>query len=126
MGLLARGDPGWHTRDGQVCREVTVSEAELEPVVRAQPGLEPVIASSRLGKSSSQPQDAPEPAQTDRTTPPGYRWIMIIGCARVSTTEQNLGLSHHDLRPANHASVDVIDARYKPPLTDVAKSMRIG
>ena len=40
--------------------------------------------------------------------------------------EQNLGLSHHDLRPATDAWVDVTDARYKPPLTDVAKSMRIG
>ena len=31
---------------------------------------------------------------------------MIIGYARVSTTEQNLGLRHDDLKPAFDASVD--------------------
>ena len=31
---------------------------------------------------------------------------MIIGYARVSTTEQNLGLEHADLKPAFNASVD--------------------
>jgi DNA invertase Pin-like site-specific DNA recombinase len=31
---------------------------------------------------------------------------MIIGYARVSTTEQNLGLDHDDLKPAFDASVD--------------------
>jgi hypothetical protein len=31
---------------------------------------------------------------------------MIIGCARVSTTEQDLGLRHDDLKPAFDASVD--------------------
>jgi hypothetical protein len=31
---------------------------------------------------------------------------MIIGYARVSTTEQNLGLRHDDLKPAFEASVD--------------------
>jgi DNA invertase Pin-like site-specific DNA recombinase len=36
---------------------------------------------------------------------------MIIGYARVSTTEQNLGLDHDDLKPAFDASVDQTDAR---------------
>ena len=36
---------------------------------------------------------------------------MIIGYARVSTTEQNLGLQHDDLKPAFDASVDVTDVR---------------
>jgi hypothetical protein len=31
---------------------------------------------------------------------------MIIGYARVSTTEQNLGLRHDDVKPAFDASVD--------------------
>jgi hypothetical protein len=47
---------------------VTVSGADLKPVKGAEPGPEPVIASCRL-ESSSQPQDAPEPTQTDRITP---------------------------------------------------------
>ena len=36
---------------------------------------------------------------------------MIIGYARVSTTEQNLGLDHDDLKPAFDASVDSTDAQ---------------
>ena len=32
---------------------------------------------------------------------------MIIGYARVSTTEQNLGLQHDDVKPAADASDDV-------------------
>jgi hypothetical protein len=36
---------------------------------------------------------------------------MITGYERVSTTEQNLGLRHHELKPARDASVDVTDAR---------------
>jgi len=36
---------------------------------------------------------------------------MIIGYARVSTTEQNLGLRHDELKPAFDASVDQTDAR---------------
>jgi DNA invertase Pin-like site-specific DNA recombinase len=36
---------------------------------------------------------------------------MIIGYARVSTTEQNLGLRHGDLKRAFDASVDPTDAR---------------
>jgi hypothetical protein len=36
---------------------------------------------------------------------------MIIGHARVSTTEQNLGLRNDDLKPAFDASVDQTDAR---------------
>ena len=39
---------------------------------------------------------------------------MIIGYARVSTTEQNLGLDHDDLKPAFDASVDPIEARNHP------------
>jgi hypothetical protein len=31
---------------------------------------------------------------------------MTIGYARISTTEQNLGLDHDDLKPAFDASVD--------------------
>jgi hypothetical protein len=36
---------------------------------------------------------------------------MIIGYARVSTTEQNLGLRHDDVKPAFDASVDHTEAR---------------
>jgi DNA invertase Pin-like site-specific DNA recombinase len=36
---------------------------------------------------------------------------MIIGYARVSTTEQNLGLRYDDVKPAFDASVDQTDAR---------------
>jgi DNA invertase Pin-like site-specific DNA recombinase len=39
--------------------------------------------------------------------------MMIIGYARVSTTEQNLGLEHDDLKPAFDASVDQTDARLR-------------
>jgi hypothetical protein len=43
------------------------------------------------------------------------RWRMIISYARVSTTEQNLGFRHDELKPALDASVDhtveVTDAR---------------
>ena len=60
MGLLAQGDPGWHTRDGQVCSEVTVSEADLKPVWRAQPAKSPSSRRAVLA-SSSQPQDAQRP-----------------------------------------------------------------
>jgi hypothetical protein len=35
---------------------------------------------------------------------------MIIGCARVSTTEPNLGLRRDDLTPAFDASVDQTEA----------------
>jgi DNA invertase Pin-like site-specific DNA recombinase len=38
---------------------------------------------------------------------------MIIGYARVSTTEQNLGLDHDDLKPAFDASVDPTEARLR-------------
>ncbi len=34
------------------------------------------------------------------------RWRMIIGYARVATTEQNLGLRHDDRKAAFDASVD--------------------
>jgi DNA invertase Pin-like site-specific DNA recombinase len=40
---------------------------------------------------------------------------MIIGYARVSTTEQNLGLRHDDLKPAFDASVDPTEARKLVP-----------
>jgi len=36
---------------------------------------------------------------------------MIIGYARVSTTEQHLGLRHDELNPARDASVDPTEAR---------------
>jgi hypothetical protein len=36
---------------------------------------------------------------------------MIIGDAKVSTTEQNLALEHDNLKPAFDASVDPTDAR---------------
>jgi hypothetical protein len=36
---------------------------------------------------------------------------MNIGGARVSATEQNLGLQHDDLKPAFDASVDQTEAR---------------
>jgi hypothetical protein len=36
---------------------------------------------------------------------------MIIGYARVSTSEQNLGLQHADVKPAFDASVDPPEAR---------------
>jgi hypothetical protein len=35
----------------------------------------------------------------------------MIGYARVSTTEPNLGLRHDELKPAFDASVDQTDAR---------------
>jgi DNA invertase Pin-like site-specific DNA recombinase len=43
---------------------------------------------------------------------------MIIGYARVSATEQNLGLDRDDLKPAFDASVDSTGARKKASLTD--------
>ena len=39
------------------------------------------------------------------------RWRLIVGYARVSTTERNLVLDHDDLKPAFDASVDQADAR---------------
>jgi hypothetical protein len=39
------------------------------------------------------------------------RWRMIIGYARVSTTELNLGLRHDDVTPAFDAWVDPTEAR---------------
>jgi len=40
---------------------------------------------------------------------------MIIGYARVSTTERNLGLQHDELKPAFDASVDQTEARLPGP-----------
>ena len=37
------------------------------------------------------------------------RWRKIIGCARVSTTEQNLGLRHDDLKPTSTLRSDDTD-----------------
>ncbi len=45
-------------------------------------------------------------------------WRMIIGYARVSTTEQNLGLGHDDLKPAFDGSVDQTEARKGTTRTD--------
>jgi hypothetical protein len=36
---------------------------------------------------------------------------LIVGYARVSTTERNLGLRHDELKPAFDASVDPTEAR---------------
>jgi hypothetical protein len=36
---------------------------------------------------------------------------MIIGYARVSTTEQDFGLRHNELKPTRDASFDVTGAR---------------
>ena len=54
---------------------------------------------------------------------------MIIGYARVSTTEQNIRLDQDDLKPAIDASVDSTDARKKASLTDpyvISTRLRIG
>ena len=51
-----------------------------------------------------------ETAPTGFFTPGVGRWWMIIGDARVSMTDQNLGLRHDDLKPAFDASVDPTDA----------------
>jgi hypothetical protein len=42
---------------------------------------------------------------------------MVIGDAKVSTTEQNLGLEHDNLKPAFDASVDPTEARNTLALT---------
>ena len=47
-----------------------------------------------------------KPTPTGFFTPAASRWTLIIGNARVSTTEQNLGLQHDDLKPARDAWVD--------------------
>jgi hypothetical protein len=36
---------------------------------------------------------------------------LIVGYAKVSRTEQNLGLRHDELKPARNASVDPTEAR---------------
>jgi len=51
-----------------------------------------------------------KPTATGFFTLAASRWWMIIGYARVSTTEQNLGLRHDDLKPAFDASVDQTEA----------------
>ncbi len=53
-----------------------------------------------------------KPTSTGFFTPAASRWRMIIGYGRVSTTEQNLGLRHDDVKPAFDASLDVTDARW--------------
>jgi hypothetical protein len=50
-------------------------------------------------------------AATDFFTPEASGWRMIIGPARVSTTEQNVELQQDDLRLAFEASVDPTEAR---------------
>ena len=52
-----------------------------------------------------------QPTLTGFFTSAAGRWRLIIGYARVSTTEQNLGLGYDDLKPAFDASVDATDAR---------------
>jgi len=54
-----------------------------------------------------------KPTATGFFTLAASRWRMIIGYARLSTTEQNLGLRHDDLKPAFNASVDPTDARLR-------------
>jgi hypothetical protein len=44
---------------------------------------------------------------------------MITGYERASTTKQNLGLQHDDLKPALDASVDPTDARNAPNFASV-------
>jgi hypothetical protein len=53
-----------------------------------------------------------KPTPTGFFTPAAGRWRMIIGYARVSTTEQYPGLRHDELKPAFDAWVDRTDARY--------------
>ncbi len=53
-----------------------------------------------------------KPTATDFFFVAASRWRMIIDGARVSTTEQNLGLRHDDLKPAFDDSVDPTDAGY--------------
>ncbi len=52
------------------------------------------------------PDGRKKPTPTGFFTLAASRWRMIIGYASVSTTEQNLGLDHDDLKPAFDASVD--------------------
>jgi hypothetical protein len=52
-----------------------------------------------------------KPTATGFFTLATSRWRKIIGYARVSTTEQNLGLQHDDLKPVFDASVDPTEAR---------------
>jgi hypothetical protein len=49
---------------------------------------------------------------------------LIIGYARVSTTEQNLGLEHDDLKPDFDASVDQTDAQGDRPTLRSIKPTR--
>ena len=54
-----------------------------------------------------------KPTATCFFTLAASRWMMIIYYARVSTTEQNLGLELDDLKPAFDASVDQTSIRPK-------------
>jgi len=57
-------------------------------------------------------------------TPAASRWSLIIGYARVSTTEQNLGLRHDDLEPAFDASVDPTEARLRNDAAHLSRRLR--
>jgi hypothetical protein len=50
---------------------------------------------------------------------------LIIGYASVSTTEQNLGLRHDDLKPAFDASVDQTDPRNARASNIIDHSLRV-
>jgi hypothetical protein len=54
-----------------------------------------------------------KPTATGFFTLAASRQSLIIGYARVSTTEQNLRLEHDDLKPALDASVVPTEARWR-------------
>jgi hypothetical protein len=59
----------------------------------------------------AQRPDLKKTTPTTFFTPAASMRRLIIGYARVSTTEQNLGLWHDDLKPAFDAPVDPTEAR---------------
>jgi len=66
-----------------------------------------------------------KPTATGFFTLAASRWRMIIGYARLSTTEQNLGLEHDDLKPAFDASVDETEARFWEQIAESIRSPRV-